>query len=454
MNEALSRVIRNRTGHEVDTCLKLEEAFEAVRSSAYDVVFLDVRMPDGDGIKALPIFRDSPSKPEIIVLTGEPDKFGAKQAIECGAWDYLVKPFDIPSMLKPLEQAIKYRTEKIKSFDARDLNLEGLVGSGFQMKKCLEKVALAAKSEANVLITGATGTGKELFAKTIHRNSERAGNDFQVVDCTVIPETLAESILFGHEKGSFTDAVAQKEGIVQKAHKGTLFLDEIGDLPWNIQKKFLRFLEERTYRRIGGKEEIKCDFRLVAATNRDLGKMVENGEFRKDLLFRLKGIDLEIPPLKERKEDIGPLTNFYLEKLREKYDIEKKRLSDTFLKCLSSYSWPGNVRQLIDALKHALNAAEGAANLFPNHLPVEIRIETAQSGLETKAENEIASEDFASEVKIPNWKAYRARELARVEEAYLRKLMEAAGKDIQKAMDISGLSRSRLYGLLARYKIL
>jgi two-component system NtrC family response regulator len=453
LNNALSRVIRNKLGYQVASCYRLEDAFSQVKKTAYDIVFLDVRMPDGDGIQALPVFRDSPSRPEIIVLTGDPDEFGAEKAIELGAWDYLIKPFDIPQVIQPLDRAIAYRRERQKGPGRADMNVSGVIGSGFQMKKCIESLLLAAESNGNVLITGDTGTGKELFARIIHENSERAEKKFAVVDCTVLPESLAESLLFGHEKGAFTGAGAKKEGLVRQAHLGTLFLDEIGELPLSVQVKFLRFLEERRFRRIGGAEEIECDFRLIAATNRDLDFMVKNGLFRNDLLFRLKGAHIDIPPLTERKEDIEALARHYCKVLCEEAGVPEKEITDSFLSSLHSYSWPGNVRELIGALRHALNAAAGFPRFFPIHLPVKIRIENARRSIGEKQQKEKQPDAILREDQLPCWKDFRDENLLRIEKDYFLNLMAATGYDIKKAKKISGLSRSRLYGLLGRHQI-
>ncbi len=454
LNRTLARVIRVKLGYEAVSSFHLEDARRRIEEDFFDVVFLDVRMPDGNGIQALPAFRDSHCRPEIIVLTGDPEQFGAKQALLWGARDYLIKPFDIAEMLGPLERALEFRNEKRNAPDPEELDLAGIVATGFSMESCLEVLACAAKSCANVLIAGETGTGKELLARAIHRNSDRAAGKFAVVDCSTIPETLSENLLFGHEKGSFTGADTKTEGMVMDARDGTLFLDEVGDLPLSVQAKFLRLIEERRFRRVGGDKEIHCDFRLVAVTNKNLSEMVDNGLFRSDLLHRLQGFLIKIPLLKDRKEDIIPIAEYHLDRLCKEYGMEKKAVSDSFIGKLISYSWPGNVRELVGALRSAIEAARDLPTLYPRHLPVTIRVETAQASIEETAPSaeEAPCEDDEGELATP-WKDARSEKVAEMEKTYISKLMTATDNDVKKAMEISGLSRSRFYGLLEQYKI-
>lgn len=452
MNDALCRVIRKKLGHEVKPCFSLEEGLKEARMHDYDLVLLDVILPDGNGIKLLHRFRELLYSPEIIILTGNPDKEGVQNAIESGAWDYIVKPFSTSEMLELLEQAIESRKATQKSLSDKNLFLEGIVGSSFKMRKCYEKVSQAAELESNVLITGETGTGKELFAKAIHKNSQRAQNNFEVVDCTVIPENLVESLLFGHEKGAFTGADTSREGLIQKAHGGTLFLDEIGELPLNIQKKFLRVLQERSYRRVGGTKEMICHFRLIAATNKDLDKMVEQKVFREDLFFRLGTITINLPSLRERIEDIQDLMDHYLKIYFQTSGIPEKKVSKGFLNALKSYPWPGNVRELTNTLEYAISAAKNASNLLLNHLPLNIRIQCAQkkiSQLPTRCNNFKKTTDS----KILTLKKYRTEQIAQIETHYLEKLLIITNGDLKQAQKISGLSRSRLYRLLKVYDV-
>ena len=251
-------------GHNATYALTLKAGLKQAFSESFDVVFLDVGMPDGNGLEALPKIRETPSSPEVIIITGAGSPDGAELAIKNGAWDYIEKPLSISAMSLPLIRALQYREDTRTLGSPVALDREGIVGNSPPMKACFDLMAQASASDANVLITGETGTGKELFAAAIHKNSPRAEKSFVVVDCATLPETLVESMLFGHEKGAFTGADKAKDGLIKQADGGTLFLDEVGELPLSVQKAFLRVLQERRFRPLGGKREIESDFRLVS----------------------------------------------------------------------------------------------------------------------------------------------------------------------------------------------
>jgi two-component system NtrC family response regulator len=318
------------------------------------------------------------------------------------------------------------------------------------MKACLYILGQAAGSDASVLITGETGTGKELLARAIHENSPRAGKNFVVVDCAALPETLVESILFGYEKGAFTGADKDTEGLVSLSRNGTLFLDEIGELPLGIQKAFLRVLQERRFRPVGSKKEVESDFRVVASTNRNLDEMVDQKRFRQDLLFRLRTLTIELPPLRERKKDIRDLVLYHHARLSERYGIGSKQFSPEFLDALAAYHWPGNVRELVNALERSLAVARQEPTLFPKHLPTHIRIHLARAGA-TKERAEIReTEDTA---QLTTLRVFREKVLQEAERQYLEDLMNLTGGNIKEACRISCLSRPRLYALVKKYKI-
>ncbi len=327
--ETLSSLVR-RMGYDATYALTLKHGLKKASSEVFDVVFLDIRMPDGNGLHVLPRIRQTLSSPEVIIMTGYADHGGVELAIKSGAWNYIQKPFSTESIAQQLVSSLRYRKEKKAIKAPGALKLEGIVGNSPQMRICYDLIAQAANSRANVLITGETGTGKEIIAQAIHANSRYAKRSFVVVDCASLPETLVESILFGHEKGAFTGADRPQEGLIKQADGGTLFLDEVGELPLSIQKNFLRVLQERRFRPVGGKSEIESNFMLVAATNLDLEKMVHYGRFRKELLFRLRVIAIELPLLRERKEDIKELVFYYMAKLCERYGMEKKVLLLSF----------------------------------------------------------------------------------------------------------------------------
>jgi two-component system NtrC family response regulator len=451
--ETISHIVKH-LGHEAITAHSLQEGIEKVSSEAVDVVLLDVQMPDGNGLEAVPGIRKAPSSPEIIILTGYGDADGAELAIKNGAWDYLEKPSSRQQISLTLTRALQYRQQKGAIKPAEAIKREGIVGNSPQMRDCLDLVAQAAKGDANVLITGETGTGKELFALAIHNNSRRANSSFVVVDCAALPKNLVESVLFGHEKGAFTSADRAQEGLIRQADGGTLFLDEVGELSPSVQKSFLRVLQERRFRPIGGKEEIKSDFRLIAASNRDLDELVRRQQFREDLLFRLRTFAIELPPLRERLEDIKELVRHYIAQLAEEHGQQAKDLSPEFMDLLARYPWPGNVRELVHALERAFAAAPGEPTLYPKHLPTNIRTQLARTSIRKKAAP--APPSHRKGDPAPSFltlQEVREAALVDVERQYLKDLIERTEGDIQQACLTSGLSRSRLYSLLKKYGI-
>lgn len=452
--DTLSALFEHK-GYNTTYALTLKNGLEKASGGAPDVVFLDVRMPDGDGLHMLPMIRQTPSMPEVIIITGAGDPDGAELAIKSGAWDYIQKPSSIEAMTLPLVRALQYREEKKSKKPPVALKREHIVGNSPHMKRCLDLLAQAADSEASVLITGETGTGKEVFAKAIHANSSRAEKSLVVVDCTALPETLVESVLFGHEKGAFTGADKAHVGLVKQADGGTLFLDEVGELPRSIQKSFLRVLQEHRFRSVGGKREVESHFRLVSATNRDLDHMAQAGQFRKDLLFRLRSFTFELPPLREHAEDIKELAMYHMAKLCERYGTETKGFSPEFFETIGGYGWPGNVRELVSTLESALVSARDEPTLFPKHLPTHIRVQVARASVGKKARAEEGSMRVADPSKtIQKLKDVRAAAVAQAERRYLQDVVSLTGKNIQEVCRISGLGRARLYGLLKKYGIL
>jgi len=352
MCQSLSLVARQK-GYEATSSFTLHDGLEKAIGEPFDVVFLDVNMPDGNGLDFLSKLPKLPSSPEIIIITGLGDPHGAELAIKSGAWDYLEKGASVKEITLSLIRALQYREQKQignASSGMATLKRDGIVGSSARLKECLDLVAQAGTSDSSVLITGETGTGKELFARAVHENSNRSKRNFVVVDCAALPENLIEGMLFGHEKGAFTNADQAREGLILQANGGTLFLDEIGEMPLSLQKVFLRVLQEHRFRPLGSSRELESDFRLVAATNRNLDEMVETGRFRSDLLFRISTFVIELPSIKERPEDIKELTRYHTDRICEHYGTPSKAFSPDFLKMLAVYSWPGNVRELVNTL--------------------------------------------------------------------------------------------------------
>ena len=444
--------IVTEVGHENDYALTLTSGLERVSLGEYDVVFLDITLPDGNGLEALPKFKEALSAPEVIIITGTGNRHGAELAFKGGAWAYIKKPFDFDQVALPLVRALEYRREKRANQEPKVLETRGIIGHSPQIKSCLSRVAQAAGSRANVLITGETGTGKEVFARAIHANSPRAEANFVVVDCTVLPESLVEGVLFGHEKGAFTGADRAREGLIKQADGGTLFLDEVGELPYAIQKAFLRVLQERRFRPVGAQGEVASDFRLAAATNRDLDELADQGEFRPDLLFRLQSLTISLPPLRQRAEDISQLVVHYLVRICGYSGLETKGFSPEFLDLLIRYHWPGNVRELINTLEQAIAAAGKAPTLYPNHLPPAIRL--TQVHYPEEDQEEVAPEEEAVDFSgmAPTLREYREAAMTAAEDRYLRQIMRQAKGSIKEARRLAGLSESRLHALLKKYE--
>ncbi|THB70263.1 MAG: sigma-54-dependent Fis family transcriptional regulator [Desulfovibrio sp.] len=458
--DALSMVV-TKMGHEAQSAYTLKRGLSMVDKGEFEVVILDIRLPDGNGLDALPRIKDSKSAPEVIILSGSCDPDGAELAIRSGAWSYIPKPPTMNKIQLPVQRAIDYHQKKRAHRPPVVLKRHGIVGESQAIMACLDTVALAASTDSNVLITGDTGTGKEIFARAIHENSARSDGPFIIVDCAALPENLVESILFGHEKGAFTSADKRSQGVVRQAHNGTLFLDEIGELPMSMQKAFLRVLQDRRFRPVGGVEEVESNFRLVAATNKDLEELVLVWKFRQDLLFRLRTITIDLPSLKDRGRDITIMANSFTESLCKRMKIARKGLTPEFLDALNEYEWPGNVREFLHALESSLAMAGDEAYLSPRHLPVNIRAQMARDSLtsRTLAEAPHPSPDLPDPGhgldpgSFPTLKDYRAQAMADLEKEYLQRLVSMTEWDIKKACSLSGLSRARLYALLKLHRI-
>lgn len=326
-----------------------------------------------------------------------------------------------------------------------------IIGSSSQLSGCLQTLLEVAATDASVLLCGETGTGKELFARAVHSNSARAQGKFVAVDCTVLPEAIVGSLLFGHEKGSFTGADRTCEGLIRQAHRGTLFLDEVGELSPTLQKAFLRVLQEHRFRPLGNQAEVDSDFRLVAATNRDLQQNVASGRFRADLLYRLHSCLIELPPLRSRSDDIQPLAEYHLERLCRRHSFAAKQLTPEFIGTLVLYPWPGNVRELINTLEQALFAAQQETTLFAKHLPQHVRIQVARAALTERTGS--SSRSAVAAGKLPCLHDFRNGVFNLAEKQYLASLAAHAGQNIGQACRLSGLSRSRLYSLLKKHRI-
>ncbi len=446
--DMLARTIK-RLGHETHCAHTLAEGLAQATAETFDVIYLDVNLPDGNGLEELERFQSTPSNPEVIIITGASDADGAEMAITSGAWDYIAKLSSREATTLPLARALQYREEKRSAKKLVVLDREGIIGESPGVRRCLDVVAQAAGSETSVLVTGETGTGKELFARAIHTNSPRTKENFVVVDCAALPDSLIESMLFGHRKGAFTGADKDRAGLIAQADQGTLFLDEVGELPLGLQKAFLRVLQERRFRPLGAQQEINSDFRLIAATNCNLEELVQQGGFRQDLLFRLRSFVIDLPPLRERKEDISALTAGRISTLCERQGITRKGFSPDFFEALTLWDWPGNVRELLQAVDRAFAAARDEGVLFPKHLPTQLRVQLARANHATPGPSE------ASAVAAPTRTLREIREetVREAERRYLEDLMASVGGDVKEVCRIAGLANSQFYALLKKHGI-
>jgi two-component system NtrC family response regulator len=451
--QSLSLVAKQK-GYEVRSANTLGDGLEKVTNEPFDVVFLDVNMPDGNGLDFLSKLPKLPSSPEIIIITGYGDPNGAELAIKYGAWDYLEKGASVKEITLSLLRALEYREQKQigSANDVAVLKREGIIGISVRLKECLDLVGQAAVSDSSVLITGETGTGKELFATAVHQNSLRSNKKFVVVDCASLPENLIEGLLFGHEKGAYTNADQAREGLILQANGGTLFLDEIGEMPLSLQKVFLRVLQEHRFRPLGSNRELESNFRLVTATNRNLDEMVKSERFRADLLFRISTFVVELPTLRERPEDIKVLARYHTDRICEHYGIPTKDFSPDFLKMLAAYSWPGNVRELVNTLERTIAATRFESMLFPKHLPINLRIEVTKSSVKRESPSQQPTEHSAS-FSLPQLHELRDSVYSNAEKQYLHDLMALTGNNVAEACRVSDLSQSRLYALLKKHGI-
>ncbi|MEZ6854299.1 sigma-54-dependent transcriptional regulator [Halodesulfovibrio aestuarii] len=449
----LSRAAQ-RQGHTVAFARTLQEGTQKAAEQEFAVVFLDVCLPDGDGLTLLPKLKAQESSPEVIIITGAGEPEDAATAIANGAWEYIQKSDSIHQIAVTLERALRYREKRLSTTQesAPPLQRENIVGNSPALRRALGMVEQYATSDVNVLITGETGVGKEMFARVIHENSNRRHRPFIVVDCAALPDSLAEGILYGYTKGAYTGAAQESTGLIMQADGGTLFLDEVGELSLEVQKKFLRILQEHTVRPIGSARELHSNFRLLAATNRNLEAMVEEGTFRTDLLFRIKALHLPLPSLMERKEDIRLLVEKFIDIFCRQYSIPPKKVDPELLEVLESYNWPGNVRELRHAIDHAVTAARHEPLLFSQHIPQVIRISVAKQRV-SQTPARLAPLPEKKE-DLPPLNEFRAEAYRRLEEQYLRDVMFLTDGVIKDACAISGLSRSRLYALLKEHDVL
>ncbi len=428
-----------KEGYRAVTASCGKEALEAINESSFDIALLDYRLPDVRDLELLEEMKRRRPELPVVMITAHSTLENAVAAIRAGATDYIAKPFEnqeiIHRVASVLENTrLKRFVERHREEKSREFSFDRVIGDSAEMKKVFALVKRVIDAgDTTILIQGESGTGKDVLAKAIHYNSARAERPYVNITCTAIPETLLESILFGHEKGAFTDARSQKKGLMEDADGGTVFLDEIGDMTLYLQSKLLRFLEEKTFRRVGGNQDITVDVRIIAATNKDLKKLVREEKFREDLYFRLKVIPVHVPPLRDRKGDIPLLVEAFIEEYNQEFKKRVKGISPALMKRLEEYSWPGNVRELKNSIERAMILTTGDIIDLAD-LPLDILDEA----------DERLSRCGESPVRLTP----RGLSLERLEEDLVRQALKLSGGNQTRAGRLLGLNRDQI-----RYRI-
>ncbi len=366
----LENVLRRRR-YDVAGAATLAQAQEYLAKDNFDLIFLDVRLPDGDGTDLLKSLQNRPQRPLAVVTTGFASVESAVDCMKNGAFDYLIKPFSNEQIEITVRRAEEFtRLLKVNQFLTQENEEAGqeLLGDSSPMESLRQLIRKVARTQATVLIAGESGTGKELVARALYRESPRANAPFIKLNCAAIPENLIESEFFGHEKGAFTGALTKREGRFELAHGGTILLDEISEISSNVQAKLLRVLQERELERVGGNRTIKVDVRVIATTNRNLEQSVEKKEFRQDLFFRLNVVPIHVPPLRERMEDVSKLADEFMKRFSRKHGTHARGFSDPAMRMLKGHSWPGNVRELQNVVERAVILCSENGLIEPEHL--------------------------------------------------------------------------------------
>jgi DNA-binding NtrC family response regulator len=436
------QAMMKKEGYEVAAASDGLEALKMLKAGPFDIVVTDLKMPNLDGLGLLDrMIRDYPSVP-VIIITAHGTVATAVDALKKGAFDYISKPFEQEDLKNVIQKAVRTRrlNEDEMLFDPEDIDRYGIIGAGPRMAEIFETIKRVAPTTTTVLITGETGTGKELIAHAIHRNSPRRNNPFIKINCAAIPENLMESELFGYERGAFTGAVAKKQGRFELAHKGTLFLDEVGELPKDMQVKLLRVIQEQKFEHVGGLQTIKVDVRLMTATNRNLLQDVREGRFREDLFYRLNVIPIHLPPLRERREDIPALTDYFIEKFNKKLDRSVKGIDERVRDLFIQYEWPGNIRELENLVERVVLMAHGEIITFAD-LPSDLKT-TVESGLSVPS----------GPLQKP-FKDFVKTHMEDIEKSMILTTLEECGHNVTRAAQQLGLSRKGLQLKMMKYKL-
>jgi two-component system response regulator AtoC len=418
------------------------EVVEKVKESSPDLVIMDVRMPELDGIEALSRIKASNPKTSVLIMTAFGSSNAAIRAMELGAFDYITKPFELDKISHSVKRVLDYQdltqeVEVLRDEISSLVQTERIVGNSPAMQEVYKTIGKVAKADATVLITGESGTGKELVAEALHFNSNRRSGPMVKVSCAALPETLLEAELFGHEKGSFTGAMTQRRGRFEMADKGTIFLDEIGEMTVPTQTKLLRVLQERKIERIGSNLPIKVDIRIVVATNKDLQKQVEQSKFRDDLYYRLNVINIHMPPLRDRKEDIPSLVEHFLAKHRYSATAQPAAISEEAIRRLMEYNWPGNVRELENVVERAVVLSRGQI-ITSRELPF---------GDHEAGEGE----DGEGEADAKGDSSFFKKSVAQFEKDLIMKALRDANGNRSKAAEMLGIYRRLLYAKIKEY---
>ncbi len=431
-------IMLKKEGYEITTAEDGQRAIDLLKNKSFDMVISDLQMPNVTGLELLKHVKDNYPDMFFLMITAFGTTETAVDAMKMGAYDYLTKPFKIDEVRINIQHALKSRNLEfenrvLKKELGREYSFQNLVGNSEAMHKIFDLIQRVCQSPTNVLITGESGTGKEMVAKAIHYNGPLKDKPFVTVNCGAIPESLMESEMFGHKKGSFTGAISDKTGLFEVANGGTLFLDEVGELPVNIQVKLLRAIQERIIRRVGATEDLKIEVRIIAATNRNLEDMVEDGGFRQDLYYRLNVINIRTPSLKERREDITLLATHFLKKYNERLGKSIGAISQEAYELLKKYDYPGNVRELENIIERTV-ALESGATILPESLPPFVN---TPSGRKMASSHEIEITDDGVELdKI----------MGQIEKELLIKAIHSAGGVKKKAAKLLNISfRSMRY---------
>jgi two-component system nitrogen regulation response regulator GlnG len=446
MRWVLSKVLRKK-GFNVELARDGDEALRLIKENIYDLALLDIKMPGLTGLELLDRIKQERSDLFVVIMTAEATMGNAVEAMKRGAYDYLTKPFDLV-VIDALVEKVSRAREMASQVSVLKNELKGLypfektiIGDSPAMQEIYKMIGKVAPSDATVLLLGESGTGKELIARAIHNNSKRLGNPFVTLNCAAIPKELLESELFGFDKGAFTGATERKLGKFEQANGGTLFLDEIGDMPFDLQSKILRVLQEREIIRTGGSQSIQVDARIVAATNQDLEESVRKRFFREDLYYRLNVIPFHLIPLRERREDVPLLVDYFLTKICAELEVPLKRCSTEAMRLLTSYSWPGNIRELENTIKRGVILSSD-----PLLIAADFPVLTSQQGEELSLEGIVELKLRGSFTNIEQMEKSDvfAMVLKQVERPLIRFVLEKTRGNQVRAADILGINRNTL----------